>query len=34
MVLNTSFNENETIICKPAEAIDHPGSPIRGEAFS
>ena len=22
MVLNTSFNENEPIVCKPGEAID------------
>ena len=22
MVLNTSFNENEPIVCRPAEAID------------
>ena len=22
MVLNTSFNENEPIVCKPAEALD------------
>ena len=22
MVLNTSFNENETVVCKPEEALD------------
>jgi carbamoyltransferase len=22
MLLNTSFNENEPIVCKPAEALD------------
>ena len=22
MVLNTSFNENEPVVCKPAEALD------------